>query len=104
MSIVVFYLRRKNSAGGVPMVTPHCEAFGNESGSLGLALKACENLRKQSDVCHVTMSSELNDMVGKAGVDSVIDGKTPDGHAYDWSKSGRAGKMRRSERLQTSKS
>ncbi|OYX96529.1 MAG: hypothetical protein B7Y74_00955, partial [Novosphingobium sp. 35-62-5] len=27
----------------------------------------------------------------QAGVDAVTDGKTPDGHDYDWSKAGRAG-------------
>jgi hypothetical protein len=33
--------------------------------------------------------------VGKPGVDAVVDGKTPDGQDYDWSKAGRAGKPRK---------
>ena len=34
-------------------------------------------------------------MVGPIGVSAVEDGKTPDGHDYEWSKAGRAGKSRR---------
>lgn len=34
----------------------------------------------------VTMVSENPDSVGKPGVDSIVDGKTPDGHVYDWKK------------------
>lgn len=42
----------------------------------------------------VTMASEDQNCVGKPGVDAVVDGKTPDGHDYDWSKAGRAGRSR----------
>lgn len=34
----------------------------------------------------VTMVSENPNSVGKPGVDSVVDGKTPDGHDYTWMK------------------
>ena len=34
----------------------------------------------------VTMVCENPNMVGKPGVDAVIDGKTPDGEAYTWMK------------------
>jgi len=35
---------------------------------------------------HVCISSELGDSIGKPGVTSIKDGKTPDGHIYEWSK------------------
>ncbi len=34
----------------------------------------------------VTMVSENPDVVGKPGVDSVVDGVLPDGEAYTWMK------------------
>lgn len=43
----------------------------------------------------VTMVSQDPNSVGKAGVDEVVDGKTPQGLPYDWSKAGRAGQVRR---------
>ena len=51
----------------------------------------------------VTMVSENPEQVGKPGVDSVVNGKTPDGHDYDWSKADRAGKPRASDRPVTKK-
>jgi len=36
--------------------------------------------------------------VGKPGVAAVENGKTPDGHDYDWSKATRAGAIKRHER------
>ncbi len=47
----------------------------------------------------VTMVSEDPAHVGKPGVDAVVDGKTPDGQTYDWSKAGRAGKPRRGDKI-----
>lgn len=89
MSFVVFHLDLSNqSACAVG------QDFGDDH---GLALKRCAELRKRSDVCHVSLSSDMADMVGKAGVDSVEDGRTPDGHVYDWSKAGRAGRIRKSD-------
>ena len=52
---------------------------------LSEALRTCERMRKAGRT-HVTISSELSGSVGKAGVDSVVDGKTPDGVQYDWTK------------------
>ena len=49
------------------------------------------------------MASENTEHVGKQGVDAVVDGKTPDGQAYDWSKAGRAGTPRRNDRVITKK-
>jgi hypothetical protein len=44
------------------------------------------------------MVAEDPRQVGKPGVDAVVDGKTPDGHDYEWSKTGRAGKPRRHDK------
>jgi hypothetical protein len=35
------------------------------------------------------------EIVGKFGVDSVIDGKCPDGVTYDWNKASRIGRMKK---------
>ena len=35
------------------------------------------------------------EFVGLFGVDSVVDGKTPDGVAYTWNKASRIGKTRK---------
>lgn len=105
MSIVVFYLQTSlpqssEIAVDAPAIfTPHHISFADTE--INLALKKCGELRKISDVCHITMSSELSTMVGKAGVASVVDGRTPDGEIYDWSKADRAGKMRKSDLTKT---
>jgi hypothetical protein len=49
------------------------------------------------------MASENAQSVGRPGVDAVVNGKTPDGHDYDWSKADRAGKPRARDRLITQK-
>jgi hypothetical protein len=35
------------------------------------------------------------EIVGKFGVDSVVDGKCPDGVAYDWNKASRIGRVKK---------
>jgi hypothetical protein len=35
------------------------------------------------------------EIVGKFGVDSVVDGKTPDGVAYTWNKASRIGRAKK---------
>lgn len=35
------------------------------------------------------------EICGMFGVDSVVDGKTPDGVAYDWNKASRIGRVKR---------
>ena len=66
-----------------------------------LLTKALEIVKEKRDAGHsfVTMVAEDARQVGKPGVDAVVDGKTPDGHAYDWSKAGRAGKPRKHDKL-----
>jgi hypothetical protein len=43
----------------------------------------------------VTITGPDFEVCGRFGVDTVEHGVCPDGVAYDWSKSDRAGKMRR---------
>lgn len=73
------------------------EAHSRDFENLSEALKECETLR-QADRSFVTMVSENPNSVGKPGVDSIVDGKTPDGEKYDWNKADRIGKLKRSER------
>lgn len=75
MSIAVFFLNFTHE--------PSCHTFADDE--FILALRHCEFLRKKG-MTHVVMSTELGDQVGKPGVDAVVDGKTPDGHDYEWSK------------------
>jgi hypothetical protein len=84
MSMVIYWL----DSGGAP----HCESLGDSELSTALKLSASKRAEGNSHVC--IAPSETN-LVGKLGVSSVIDGKTPDGHSYEWSKQGRAGAMRR---------
>ena len=50
------------------------------------ALKIAEGLRRNEWNSFVIMVSENPDVVGKPGVDSVTDGKLPDGSNYTWMK------------------
>ena len=93
MSIVVFYLRNTQPEGSTPAWVPECQAYADSE--MSEALRACQVLRGDPAHAHVTISSELRDMVGPVGVAAVEDGRTPDGHAYEWSKAGRAGNSRK---------
>lgn len=73
--------------------TPH----SHNVESLTEALRHTEGFRKLG-MTFVTMVAEDPNQVGKLGVDSVVDGKTPDGVVYDWNKSSRIGKLSRAER------
>lgn len=86
MSFIVYYMENE---------TPKAFSYGEHE--MIAANNKIMELRRIPDVHHVCMSSELSGMVGKPGVDSIENGKTPDGHAYDWSKAERAGKMRRKD-------
>ncbi len=55
--------------------------------------------RRDAGYSFVTMVAEDPSHVGKPGVDAVVDGKTPDGHDYEWSKAGRAGKSRKHDKV-----
>jgi hypothetical protein len=43
----------------------------------------------------VTITDGTTEIVGKFGVDAVVDGRCPDGVTYDWNKASRIGKARR---------
>ena len=80
-------------------LVPNALQFHND---MSKALAWMADLRKREVEDHIsaiTMCSEMTNHVGKAGVDSVVDGKTPDGHVYDWNKDSRIGAMKRSERI-----
>jgi len=58
------------------------------------ALAFAAEKRKNVSCSHVIISTELAGSVGKPGVDSVENGKTPDGHDYEWSKKHRGNPQR----------
>ena len=66
-----------------------------------LLTKALGTVKEKRDAGYsfVTMVAEDSRQVGKPGVDAVVDGKTPDGHDYEWSKAGRAGKPRKHDKI-----
>lgn len=43
----------------------------------------------------VTITDGTTEIVGHFGVDSVVDGKTPDGVTYDWNKASRIGRVKK---------
>jgi hypothetical protein len=43
----------------------------------------------------VTITDGSTEIVGRFGVDSVIDGKCPDGVTYDWNKASRIGRVKK---------
>ena len=43
----------------------------------------------------VTIKGPDLEVVGRFGVDSVVDGKCPDGVAYDWNKASRIGRLKK---------
>ena len=43
----------------------------------------------------VTIKGESFEVVGRFGVDSVVNGKCPDGVAYDWNKNSRIGRVKK---------
>ena len=61
------------------------KAYSANFDNLSDALRATETLRKKN-LKFVTMVSEDTGNIGKPGVDSVRDGKCPDGVAYSWTK------------------
>jgi len=60
---------------------------------LNAALRHAELHRRQG-MRFVTMSAENPNQVGQMGVTAIVDGKTPDGEDYTWSKAHRAGATR----------
>ena len=69
-------------------------SHAHDADTLSEALQYTEGFRKLG-MTFVTMVSENPNSVGKPGVDSVVDGKTPDGVAYTWNKASRIGQTKR---------
>jgi hypothetical protein len=61
-----------------------------EFDSLDLAMNYAKTLDR-----FVTIKGESFEVVGRFGVDSVRDGKCPDGVTYDWNKASRIGRVKR---------
>ncbi|WP_156391778.1 hypothetical protein [Pelomonas sp. Root405] len=87
MGIVVYWLEGDGEAAA-----PVCQLFGSKE--LTQALAWAEDRRRQGHR-HVSISAELEESVGRPGVAAVEAGLTPGGEAYEWSKAGRAGKVRK---------
>jgi hypothetical protein len=94
--IVIYYI--PTNGGCVLLEQASLEVF--QDAEFGDAMKFME-ARRREGARFVTMSNEPADMVGGFGVSSVVDGKLPNGEVYDWSKAGRAGKVRASDRAPT---
>lgn len=93
--IVVFYLMDESTSDNKPNMTAMHRDYSDTQ--MLKAIADTNELRLDCRVSHVVMSSQLGGMVGKSGVDSVENGRTPNGEIYDFSKAGRAGKMRASD-------
>jgi hypothetical protein len=65
--------------------TPSGDVRGDEFESMTVALSFAETMRK-TNCSFVTMVSENPNVVGKLGVDGIVDGKLPDGNDYTWKK------------------
>ena len=78
------------------------QVHGQETAEIVQALQIPKT-KRDAGYTFVTMVSENPQHAGKPGVDTVVDGKTPDGEDYDWSKAGRAGRPRKSDRIITNK-
>ena len=62
MSIVVYFLRNDSPDEQAPVWLAQCEPFSDAQ--MGEALQLCQTLRNDPRNAHVTISSELRDMVG----------------------------------------
>lgn len=87
MGIVVYWLEGEGEAA-----LPVCEFFAGTQLTQALA---CAEDRRRAGHRHVSISTELEGSVGRPGVTAVEGGRTPDGEVYEWSKAGRAGKVRK---------
>ncbi|WP_327575103.1 hypothetical protein [Roseateles sp.] len=88
LGIVVYWLEDDGEAAA----RPSCQEF---SGLQLTQALACAEEKRREGRRHVSISTELEESVGRPGVAAVEAGRTPDGQAYDWSKADRAGKARR---------
>ncbi len=72
------------------MIQVICKEERTEFESLDLAMNYAKTLDR-----FVTIKGDNFEVVGRFGVDSVRDGKCPDGVAYDWNKASRIGRVKK---------
>jgi hypothetical protein len=72
------------------MFTVVCNEHETQFDTLDLAMIHAKFLN-----VFVTIKGGEFEIVGKFGVDSIKDGKCPDGVAYDWNKASRIGAVKR---------
>lgn len=70
------------------------KVIGKEEIFKVLTLSEAMNIAKSMDE-FVTIKGADFEVCGMFGVDSVVDGKCPDGVAYDWNKASRIGRVKR---------
>jgi hypothetical protein len=70
------------------------KVIGKEETLKVLTLAEAMNVAKSMNE-FVTISGPDFEIVGMFGVDSIKDGKCPDGVAYDWNKASRIGRVKR---------
>jgi len=70
------------------------KVIGKEETFKVLTLAEAMNVAKSMNE-FVTIKGADFEMVGIFGVDSIKDGKCPDGVAYDWNKAGRIGRVKK---------
>ena len=68
--------------------------IGKEETFKVLTLAEAMNVAKSMDE-FVRIVGKDFEVVGRFGVDSVVDGKCPDGVTYDWNKASRIGRAKR---------
>ncbi|MEJ6003707.1 hypothetical protein [Paucibacter soli] len=85
MSIIIFWQAPDGSIGHEQFKDKEFQA----------AQQLTVDLRKAGNR-HVCFSSELENCVGKSGVDTVENGHLPNGEKYDWSKAHRGAGPRNS--------
>jgi hypothetical protein len=68
--------------------------IGKEETFKVLTLAEAMNLAKHMNE-FVTIKGADFEVCGMFGVDSVVDGKTPDGVEYDWNKASRIGRVKK---------
>jgi hypothetical protein len=68
--------------------------FGNNELERFITLNEAMSYAKTIDA-FVTIRSENFEVVGRFGVDSIRNGKCPDGIAYDWNKASRIGRVKK---------
>lgn len=88
---MVFWMEDSGSHLGI--WNPRCQFFSPSE--MTDALNRMNELRKLDGVQFVGFVSQDANSVGKPGVDTIADGKTPDGHPYEWTKQHRAGASRK---------